>query len=139
MHYISLDDIAFVWGYFHFQSRNMETCFPRHIFLGTLIITLMVLHVTSTSHATGFASLTEKINVTATSFADSDDFDLEFLTNPDIGRMLFDFRYLISRSRIRMRPIVNCNRGNAYASCLPAKNQRIRSERCGIYKRRGCF
>ncbi|KAK8717720.1 hypothetical protein V6N13_044978 [Hibiscus sabdariffa] len=98
----------------------------------------MVLILPSTSQATSFASLTEKSNATAT-VAESDDMESEFLMDPDIGRMLFDFRYLISRSRIRRRPIVNCNRGNAYASCLPAKNQQIRSERCGIYKRRGCF
>ncbi|KAE8701325.1 putative Malectin/receptor-like protein kinase family protein [Hibiscus syriacus] len=116
----------------------MESYFPRPFFLGTLIITLMLLHVTSTSQATGFASLTEKIDATAT-ITDTDDFESEFLTDPDISKMLFDFRYLISRSRIRRRPIVNCNRGNAYASCLPSKNQRITSERCGIYKRRGCF
>ncbi|GMI69067.1 hypothetical protein HRI_000576000 [Hibiscus trionum] len=108
----------------------------RPMFLGFLIITLMVLHITITSQATSFASLTEKINATV---AESDDMESEFLMDPDIGRMLFDFRYLISRSRIRRRPIVTCNRGNAYASCLPAKNQQIRSERCGIYKRRGCF
>ncbi|KAE8690125.1 putative Malectin/receptor-like protein kinase family protein [Hibiscus syriacus] len=117
----------------------MENYFPRPLFLGTLIITLMVMHVTSTSQATGFASLTEKFNATATTVADTDGFESEFLMDPDVGRMLFDFRYLISRSRIRRRPIVNCNRGNAYASCLPSKNQRITSERCGIYKRRGCF
>ncbi|KAK8674218.1 hypothetical protein V6N13_112513 [Hibiscus sabdariffa] len=100
----------------------------------------MVLNLTSTSQAASFASLTEKINATATAtVAEIDDMESEFLMDPDIGRMLFDFRYLISRSRIRRRPIVNCNRGNAYASCLPAKNQLIRSERCGIYKRRGCF
>ncbi|MFQ6661332.1 hypothetical protein Gotur_029528 [Gossypium turneri] len=108
---------------------------PTPIFSATLI-TLMFLYITSTSQATSFASLT-KMNATVT--IDESHIESELLMDLGMGRMLFNYRYLINRSGIRRRPIVTCNRGNAYASCLPANNQRIRSERCGIYKRRGCF
>ncbi|KAG8489361.1 hypothetical protein CXB51_017489 [Gossypium anomalum] len=109
---------------------------PTPVFSATLI-TLMFLYITSTSQATSFASLSKNMNATVT--IDESHIEAELLMDLGMGRMLFNYRYLINRAGIRRRPIVTCNRGNAYASCLPAKNQRIRSERCGIYKRRGCF
>ncbi|XVF20827.1 hypothetical protein REPUB_Repub12eG0036400 [Reevesia pubescens] len=111
----------------------MENSLGRALSLGTL----MILLITSSCQATNSVSLKEKINSNAT--LAENNIESEFLMDSDIGRMLFDYRYLISRSSIRRRPIVTCNRGNAYASCLPAKNRQIRPERCGIYKRRGCF
>ncbi|XWS75692.1 hypothetical protein CRYUN_Cryun01aG0113300 [Craigia yunnanensis] len=115
----------------------MEKLLGRAISLGTLI-TLIFLFNTSSSQATSFASLKEKINANAT-IAENYYLESEFLMDFDIGRLLIDNRYLITRSGNRRRPIVTCNRGKAYASCLPAKNRQIRPERCGIYKRRGCF
>ena len=115
----------------------MEKLLGRAFSLGT-IITVIFLFNTSSCQATSFASLKEKINANAT-VAENYYLESEFLMDFDIGRLLTDFRYLIARSGIRRRPIVTCNRGNAYASCLPAKNRQIRPERCGIYKRRGCF
>ncbi|OMO50609.1 hypothetical protein COLO4_37985 [Corchorus olitorius] len=112
----------------------------RALSLGTLIITLMILLHTSSCQTANFASLEEKINATTTIADEYNMESAEFLMDSDVGRVLFDFRYLIGRSGFRRRPIVTCDRGNAYALCLPAKNQRqIRPDRCGIYKRRGCF
>ncbi|EOY03733.1 Uncharacterized protein TCM_018873 [Theobroma cacao] len=113
----------------------MEINLGRGISLATLIA-LMILLDTCSSQAASFASLKEKINATAT-IAEIN-MESEFLMDSDIGRLLLDYRYLVSRSNIRMQPIVNCNRGNAYRSCLPPKNQPIRPERCGIYKRKSC-
>ncbi|XVF81703.1 hypothetical protein PTKIN_Ptkin15bG0176700 [Pterospermum kingtungense] len=109
----------------------------RAISLGTITLMILFLITSSCQATTSFASLEEKTNATAT-IADNN-MESELLMDSDIGRTLIDYRYLTTRSGIRRRPIVDCNRGNAYISCLPAKNRQIRPERCGIYKRRGCF
>ncbi|KAK8517791.1 hypothetical protein V6N13_127945 [Hibiscus sabdariffa] len=69
-----------------------------------------------------------------------DDGHLEFLMDSHSSRFLQSAGYPVQGSLVANKPIVDCQRGNPYRSCLPLPGKPRSGEQCGggaIYNR-GC-